>query len=108
MHNLFAQGITTIQPKSWPTASPDCSVLDFYTHGVQSQLVSNCPLRWRATTEQVYRTPVDDMETLHGRVLQSWHELRVGDCRRAIDSINERLLAVVEHNGQQIDHLFRM
>ena len=58
--------------------------------------------------KQVYRTPVDHLETLQGRVLQSWEELRVDDCRRAIDQVNDRLLAVVEHNGAQIDQLFRV
>ncbi len=56
---------------------------------------------------QVYRTPIDSIETLDGRVLESWHNLRVADCRKAIDQVNDRLLAVVEHNGEQIDHMFR-
>jgi hypothetical protein len=57
---------------------------------------------------KVYRVAIDDEETLRGRVLQSWRELRVADCRRAIDQVNERMMAVVEQNGAQIDHLFRI
>jgi hypothetical protein len=56
----------------------------------------------------VYRVAIDDEETLRGRVLQSWRELRVADCRRVIDQVNERMMAVVEQNGAQIDHLFRI
>ena len=61
-----------------------------------------------AHSREVYRTPVDSIETLRRRVLQSGYDLRVDDCRRAIDQINERLLAVVEHDGAQIDYLFRI
>jgi hypothetical protein len=43
------------------------------------------------------------METLTGRVLQSWHELYLADCRRAIDKVNVRMEAVVEANVEHFD-----
>jgi hypothetical protein len=46
--------------------------------------------------------------TMNIRTYSSWRELRVADCRRAIDQVNERMMAVVEQNGAQIDHLFRI
>lgn len=68
--------------------------MDYYTHGVQSQIV--------------YRTPIDNEENLRGRIEQSWREIRVNDCRAAIDQVNLRMLAIVENDGGPIDHLFRM
>ena len=62
----------------------------------------------RALIAQVYRTPIDNEEMLRGRILESWRKLRVADCRRAILQVNDRMLAVVEQDGAQIDHLFRM
>ncbi len=63
--------------------------MDFYIHGAQSQIV--------------HRTPIADMETLVGRVQQSWHELRVADCRKAIDEVNERMEALVIADGDHFD-----
>jgi hypothetical protein len=68
--------------------------MDYYVHGVQSQFV--------------YRTPINDEETLRGRIEQSWREMRVADCRAAIDQINQRMMAIVENDGNQIDQLFRV
>ena len=51
----------------------------------------------------VHRTPIHDMETLAGRVLQSWNELRVDDCRRAIDQVNARMEAMVAEDGYHFD-----
>lgn len=63
--------------------------MDFYVHGAQSQIV--------------HRTPIHDMATLTGRVLQSWHELRVADCRSAIDQVNLYMEAVVDANGDHFN-----
>jgi hypothetical protein len=68
--------------------------MDYYVHGVQNQIV--------------YRTPIDTEETLRRRIAQSWRELRLEDCRAAIDQINLLMMAVVENDGEQIDHLFRV
>ena len=67
-----------------------------------------CAVRALIATAQVYRTPIDNEEMLRGRILESWRKLRVADCRRAIAQVNDRMLAVVEQDGAQIDHLFRM
>jgi hypothetical protein len=63
--------------------------MGYYVHGAQMQVV--------------HRTPIHDMETLAGRVLQSWNELRVDDCRRAIDQVNVRMEAMVAKNDDHFD-----
>jgi hypothetical protein len=52
----------------------------------------------------VYRTAIDDEETLHERLLELWREMRVDDCQRAIDLLDQ-MMAVVENDGAQIGHL---
>ena len=63
--------------------------MDFYTHGAMEDIV--------------YRTPIDDLETLSQRVLQAWRELRVNDCRKAINEVNGRMEALIIHGGDHFD-----
>jgi hypothetical protein len=44
-----------------------------------------------------------DLETLTGRILQPWYNLRVDDCRRTIDQVNERMMALIEYDGGQFE-----
>jgi hypothetical protein len=43
------------------------------------------------------------METLAGRVLQSWNELRIDDCRRVIDQVHARMESMVAKDGYHFD-----
>lgn len=63
--------------------------MDFYAHGAMEAIV--------------HRTPIDNLEMLSGRVLQAWNELRVNDCRKAIDEVNQRMHELINHEGNHFD-----
>ena len=73
----------------WPPNAPDAGPLDFYVHG--------------AMVNEVYRTPIINMDDLNIRILHEFRNLRVDDCRRAIGSVFERMIAMVNAGGDHFD-----
>jgi hypothetical protein len=47
-----------------------------------------------------------DVETLIGRIPQPWYNLRIDDCRRAIDQFDERMMTMIENDGGQFEFRF--
>ena len=54
-------------------------------------------------TEGVYRRPVENIDDLENRIRQEFRELRVDDCRRAIESMVNGLWAMVDNGGNHFD-----
>lgn len=79
-------------PWRWPPRSPDLTPLDFYL--------------WGHIKNQVYDTPVNNVEDLRIRVQTALEQLDREEVRRAATSeIEARVLRCLEQNGRHIEHL---
>lgn len=72
-------------PWSWPARSPDLTPLDFFL--------------WGVLKTKVYETPVQTIGDLRQRIVLSFQEIRPEEIRKAILSVESRVLKCLEVNG---------
>lgn len=80
-------------PIAWPPRSPDLNPLDFYLWGHLKSLV--------------YSTPVDDVRTLHARIVAACQTVRTTPgifFYRVRDSMRRRAVACIESQGGHFEH----
>ena len=80
-------------PIPWPPRSPDLNPLDFYLWGHLKALV--------------YRTPIQDVQSLRARIMAGCETIRntPGIFQRIRDSIRRRVDACINADGGHFEHL---
>ena len=74
----------------WPANSPDLNPVDYRIRGMMQ--------------ERVYRVPIQDVDQLRQRLVETWDGLQQSVVDEAIDQWRKRLGACVHAQGAHFEH----